>query len=82
MIRLCVKLRRTKKEKVRKKTTSIKKHIDNRRFFKTTLRHKNQPEAGFLMLKEWWEVNFFESLILAQDKRWRRALGMQIKGVR
>ena len=23
--------------------------------------------------------NFFESLILAQDERWRRALGMQIE---
>ena len=41
------------------------------------------------MSEEWWVnrqekeflVNFFfESLILAQDKRWRRALGMQIKG--
>ena len=25
--------------------------------------------------------NFLESLILAQDERWRRALSMQIKGV-
>ena len=23
--------------------------------------------------------NFFESLILAQDERWRRALGMQVE---
>ena len=48
------------------------------------------------MLKEWWvflcessdkskdksdsSVILFESLILAQDERWRRALSMQIKG--
>ena len=25
------------------------------------------------------EVNFFESLILAQDERWRRALSMQVE---
>jgi len=26
--------------------------------------------------------NFIESLILAQDKRWRRALGMQVERLR
>jgi hypothetical protein len=27
-------------------------------------------------------VNFIESLILAQDERWRRALGMQVERLR
>jgi hypothetical protein len=30
----------------------------------------------FLLNKQ---LNFFESLILAQDERWRRALGMQVE---
>ena len=30
-----------------------------------------------------YEINsFFESLILAQDERWRRALGMQVERLR
>ena len=48
------------------------------------------------MPKEWWVfrqekflvnsnevwIIFFENLILVQDERWRRALSMQVKGVR
>ena len=33
----------------------------------------------FLDFKKWLGKIFFESLILAQDERWRRALSMQVE---
>ena len=35
----------------------------------------------FRSIRDITESNFFESLILAQDERWRRALGMQVERV-
>ena len=76
------------KEKVQKNT--IPSTLTTEDFYILLFgKNSTSQKAGFLMLKEWWVnlrqdfvlVNsFFESLILAQDECWRRALSMQVKG--